>query len=303
MATFFVQRKNNTMEQAKQCIEIAVVGSSVAGALAAIRAKTLGFNVTMFGHAKDSGSLESIFEVPVTFLNSKPVSGRVFSELFSEQSEILGIKAGGIATKIGFHPQSTKLQIETLEEVVFEACQLVYSPFGSETGLLSLPCAEPFLGIGVSMDAWSDAKYYLGQPVGVYGCGKRAAEQALIAASAGAMPTIYCAEFSFNSYGLNQLLFGAGVEIFKRIEVRSLEASPSGILRGMKVTNADGNSFSQEIGALFLAQDLICDWSIFNVPAKKLLVHSFIVTGIANDIPYWDYDSQIKDVDRIDWGK
>lgn len=204
-----------------------------------------------------------------------------------------------MATEIVFAPQTRQIQVTVIEDAIYEADQLIYSPIGHEIGLASLPNAADFLGVGVSMDAWSDAYFFKGNPVAIYGCGRRAAEQALIAALAGAIPTIYCAQTHFNANGLDQQLHQAGIAILEKTEVRSLDATLTQMLSRLSLIGADGAQVFRNVSALFLAQGLVCDWGVFNLSADQLACKSLIVTGLASGIPYWDYLAQVQDVERV----
>jgi len=280
-------------------LDVVVVGHGLSGVLAAIRAQARGLTVAVIGNPSDSAALESLFEIPPTDLNPYPISGKLFSELVAKKFQELGVTVGSMATEIVFIPQTRQVQVTVIEDAIYEADQLIYSPIGHEIGLASLPNAADFLGVGVSMDAWSDADFYKGHPVAVYGCGKRAAEQALIAALAGAIPTICCAQTHFNAGGLDQQLHQAGIAILERTEIRSLDAAPTRKLSQLSLIGADGEHVFRTVSALFLAQGLACDWGVFNLSAEQLARKSFLVAGLASGIPYWDYLAQVQDVDRV----
>ena len=278
----------------EQQADVAVIGSSIAGTLAAIRAKALGLRVVILGNAPDSGELGDIAEVPPTFLNSEPVPGSTFSELAREH-----ICEEGMAVRVVRVPHTDRMRIELLHGATLTVGQVVYAPFGTEKGLSSLPFAERFLGLGVSLCTSSDAGYYAGRPIAVFGCAQRAAEQALIAARAGAVPTIYCAEKHFHAPGFDRLLDQSAITVVENAEIISLHAAPSGSMRGLSLVNPGGTWTEREASALFLAQGLNCNWSIFDGGVEAMPDNRVIMAGLASGLSYWDYAAHIRDVPRV----
>jgi thioredoxin reductase len=278
--------------------DVAIVGASLVGVLAALELRGRGASVALFEHVMDNASLESLLEVPLTPQTSHAMPGREFADRVSIRLDELGVRKVG--TAVGVHLRAVDtLVITTTDGRRHESTQLIYSPFGMESGLPWVPEIEASLGRGAFMDAWSDAAFFRGADVVVIGGDRRAAEQAVLAKEAGAKPTILCPFKAFEGRGLEERIREAEIPTLLDHSVIGLTTDAGGHLLAVQTCHR-GERESMSSRAMFVAQGLVCNWSIFDEAYPRELMHPRVFNaGVASGIPYWDYAKQIHQVSHI----
>src|SRR5262245_1385709 len=187
-------RRHTPMTAESDAFDFAVVGESVAGVLMALGLRKRGASVVVLEDAYSNGALEGTLTIPPTPISPDVSSGAAFVQRARELLSSSGVVVSPdvFAEAVRLPAASGDVMIQSVRENVIRAARVVYAPIGAESGLSWLPQAASLVGLGVSMDAWSDAPSFAGQQVAVVGSDLRAAEQALLAVAAGAIPTIYC---------------------------------------------------------------------------------------------------------------
>jgi thioredoxin reductase (NADPH) len=279
--------------------DVAVVGASLTGVLAAIALRKRGRTVALLEHFQDNAALESLLEIPPTPISSGVCSGREFAKLAHQHMRSVGVSEVGTAVRIALRGGYRHVTVETDRGGGVTSDAVVYSPFGVESGLPWLPQVEALIGKGVSKDAWSDAEFFKGQPVAVVGAARRAAEQAIMAAEAGAKPIILCPLQSFDPCGLGERLQAAACPILKGARVEDVRTGANGAVREVLFTDGAGKNRSEAASAIFLAQGLVCDWGIFGGLTHELTHPAVNKAGIASGLEYWRYGDQIEQAIRL----
>jgi thioredoxin reductase len=283
-----------------QRVDVAIVGATITGILTALALRKRGASVAIFDHFLDNAALESILEVPPTALNGEGVTGVTFADLARHSIASVGVDSGGVAVRVRLLA-SGNTEIVNSDDHCVLASSLLYSPFGVEAGVPWVPNIDALIGKGVSKDAWSDAAFFEGQVVAVIGGGRRAAEQALIAAAAGAKPRLICPQKRLDDLGLRKRLLEAAVSIEEGVNVSGVMVDGAGSLKETTLIDRTGRIITTPIRALFLAQGLVCDWSIFEGAEGREPIHpALIKAGLAGGVEYWNYQAQIQQVASIE---
>lgn len=281
-------------------VDVAVVGASITGILVALGLRRRGASVMVFDHFLDNAALESLLEVPPTDLNTTRLTGSAFADTSREAMVTAGVGLRGMAVRLSL-PAVGDIVIENSDGNRFGAAQVVYCPFGVETGLPWVANLEDLVGRGVSKDAWSDASFFRGQPVGVVGGDRRAAEQALIAAAAGAKPTLICPRPRLQDDGLRQRLLDASVALEEGKNISEVRTDATGAVGALVLVGQTGGASVMPARALFLAQGLVADWSIFEGAGNREPIHPRLFkAGVASGVPYWDCATQVNQVHHLE---
>lgn len=276
--------------------DVAIVGESVPGVLLALRLQRSGSSTILFGNSLDNAGLESLLEVPPTPITGSSMSGLDFSKCVRRELASAGIPSGGVAIGIALKDSGAVVR-GMIGEI--DARRVVFSPLGSESGVPWLPSAEKLVGRGVSKDAWSDAPFFKNRVVAILGSDRRAGEQALIAASCGAKPIIICPDSRFEDRGLGVRLRQSGVIVKEGFTLKSVEVGPTGHLEAIVIIDLAGIEERVVAGALFLAQGLVCDWSVFEGVCREPFHPVLVKVGLADGFKYWDIEAQIAGLARV----
>jgi thioredoxin reductase len=274
--------------------DVVVLGRSLTGTLAAMRLRQEGRAVCLAPYASDNGSIEQLVEVPPSPLNARAISGEQFAGEVRKRIADLGIHEDpDLGVKI--ERDGDGLVVRQLEGGSIRSRKVVFAPAGMEDDAAHLGAAA-FFGIGVSMDALSDAPLLSGKGVAVRGAGCRAAEQALLALKGGVRHVNLIPEGVVPTFGaLSEIIeHHADIQVWRDTTIRALEASPSGQLSALRVERA---GLEERIATdwLFLAQGLTCDWSAVSEVRQD---PGIVLAGLANGIRYDDYPGMIADVAR-----
>jgi thioredoxin reductase len=175
----------------------------------------------------------------------------------------------------------------------YNAACVVFAPAGTEVAPDSDTAA--LFGVGVSVDASSDAPLLVGQDVAVLGCGIRAAEQALIAEQAGVRHVLVICEDSEPRFGVlaEDVARCGRIEVRTNTRVLGFEKRADGTLRALRLRSAEGDT-EAAVAWLFLARGLECDWSLLGGRAPGSVPH-LICAGLAAGVPYDDYPALVRD--------
>jgi thioredoxin reductase len=239
--------------------------------------------------------------IPPSPLNRAEVSGSDFSALVRERLVPTGIVVDDgfvehIVESAGF------LTIVMDDGRVHRTEQVVFAPVGNEVGASDLG-AEQWYGVGVSVDAASDAPFLAGLRVAVLGGGVRAAEEALTAIRAGVTRAVILCEHTRPDFGAltsavaacsnTDVVTGArAVGLKGAVDVVS-PATVGGALQAVSVCDSEGHERDVHVAWLFLARGLECDWSVFGgaVPEESTRI---VRAGLAAGVPYGDRPAMIR---------
>jgi thioredoxin reductase len=275
-------------------LEYVVVGNSIPGVVAAFWLRKRGFSVGLLELASDSAALESILEVPLTPIRNQRLSGEDFAVAARDELASAGVVTGtAVATGIRLPSGPTRHIVVETSEGQLTAERVVYSPAGIESGLPWIAGLENLYGRGVSMDAWSDAPSFERHAVAIIGSGRRAAEQALIARAAGTSPIILSPFAQFDRSGLSDQLLANAIDVQEGEAVVEVTTDVSGYVAGVKTMNAGGREQVVSVAAVFLAQGLVCDWTIFEGLHREVIHPAVMTVGVAAGVKYWDYVAQV----------
>ena len=282
--------------------DFAVIGESISGVLVALALRDRGASVVLMGISENAG-IETLIDIPPTPITSAPLSGLDFVECARARlasAHLLPIAdPNEYVQKVCLPAGGAEVAIENTRGDLIRASRVIYSPNGLESGLPWIPEVAELYGRGVSMCAWSDASYFAGKPVGIVGAGRRAAEQAILAHQAGAIPTIFCPFESFEPCGLEAHLAGRNVEILEAVSIEQVIADESGLCELSLVRNS-GVGFKVSARGLFLAQGLVCDWELFGHRSALEPIHPRLIkVGLASGLPYWDLRAHIEQAERL----
>lgn len=152
-----------------------VVGDSLAGAEAILRAARLPMRTAWLTESSDAGGLDSLGVILTA-------EGALRSDLFEAYvRSVLTPAIDLLCFATSIRHDSGLCRVDTPLGIVSSRA-LVYAPYGVESGLAWFPRGEALLGCGLTFDASSDAHYLASKRVAVVGSGSRAAEQAIVAA-------------------------------------------------------------------------------------------------------------------------
>jgi len=186
-------------------------------------------------------------------------------------------------------------RIDVLHGDSLSVSRVVYSPVGTESGLPWIQGLEQLIGRGVSKDAWSDAAFYRGRSVAVIGSGCRAVEQALILADFGALPQIICPNTEMLCGCHRHRLQAAAIPVQQGVTVKGVERDSSGLLCELVTLNSFGSEERMAVSALFLAQGLACDWSIFEGVTREPFHPALAKIGLAGRNEGYPFDGSVCD--------
>jgi thioredoxin reductase len=278
-----------------ESFDVAVVGRSLTGCLVAIALRERGMSVAELWYMGDNQNLERMIEVPPSSLSDAVISGLEFAERFWDRAETLGIGQGHIATIL---KREGDVFLIGDDERFVRAPRVVFAPAGTELPVDPSEDLYRYLGVGVSMDAWSDAPYiHRLDPqtrVAVVGCGFRAAEESLLCIAAGISDVLVVCSGEPSFGALAHRMSDERIHISARTRLGTLHG------RGRELTSFDvienGKTRREERSMIFLARGVQCSWYLLG----GLRDHPGVtLAGLANGISYDDYPAMIADAARV----
>lgn len=276
-------------------VDYLVIGLSISGIAAAIEIASQGLKVYIVEHWPDTASLTSSAFILSTPLNQGKQAGEEFEEIalrILRQSNV--IVSRGLLTPLCLKKGNENGTFfyffdEITQQSVF-AKSAIFAPNGTEIGLPDKLAAKPFLGKGVSYDAWSDGPFYINKPVVIIGCGNRAIEQAYWAAKWASSVHLLCEKDTLkaSSSWMEIVAKSTTIKIGVGIQFHSIKSDENSHVKGI-ILFSDGKYEEKTTSAVFVARGLVCDWSIWDGEQKAQSFHQkkmLYVCGLANGIDY-----------------
>jgi len=148
--------------------------------------------------------------------------------------------------------------------------------------------AKSFFGKGVSYDAWSDSIFYINKPVTIIGCGNRAIEQAYWAAKWASSVYLVCENetLKVSPFWMKIVANSTTIKTDVGTQFNSIISDGNGYVKGI-VLSKEGKDYVNVTSAVFIARELVCDWSIWGDEQqaksyinKRMLYMCGLATGI-----------------------
>jgi thioredoxin reductase len=283
-----------------QAVDVAIVGYSLAGCLCALqlRERRLSVSICMIAEIHDFNAVD---QIPQTILNATNIPGDEFLSRANGRMASIGIIVdAGYAVRLTESPDFATVGMDGGFERA--AGRVVFAPVGDEVGAPELG-ADQLYGVGVSMDAASDAPLLAGLRVAVLGGGCRAAQEALLAVRAGVAHTFILCEDDEPDFGIFAMAVKASakIDVMTGVHVLGLRksaagdfpAAAGGALRAVSLRDAGGREHDVEVSWLFLSRGLECDLSVLGgvIPGRDTRI---VRAGVAAGIPYCDRLAMIR---------
>jgi len=265
--------------------EYVVIGESFAGISAALSLASRD-RVVLLDFHRDTDAIVDLPRVQSTSLH-RTTTGVAFEEVVNSR-----LKRAGIERQTSCYITSVKSARNVIVECTEQrwSCKgVVFAPNGTEPGL---GASSSLHGFGVSYSAGSDASFYRGRRVAVYGDAPRAIEHAWIAAQ-------YASEVLVLLKGsiaqgdaelINDLRSSSAVTFNMGVIVHALRAGDDGTLSSIDIETPTARR-AIDVDALFVAQHL--------VPATDVIrgecADGIVLAGLAAGIDYWNHPALVND--------
>lgn len=227
------------------------------------------------------------------------VSGLELGEIADRELPVLGVEVRDGAEKIRLERSTWRMESGTTEVT---APLLVHAPYGREAGPPAVE-VEPWLGRGVSRDAWSDASFYRGRDVVVAGSGCRAAEQALLVAASGVRHVLLACEARPRFRDLDERVRShPGITVRTNATIVGLRASDHRHVEGIVIETAEGERSEHACSCVFLASGPVAHVDAFASAAtveQGLAERRLFRAGIAAGVAHGDFAAQAADAERV----
>jgi len=270
-------------------VDYAVIGESLAGVAAATTIARSGGRVVLLNYDRDTDTIADIPLIRTTSLGTGK-SGLAF-----EQDVMKVFRDAGGEQCRTCHLTAVRHD----DRVVIESNNgwwsclgVVFAPNGTEPGLDGSTALH---GFGVSYSASSDAPFFRGRRVAVYGDSPRVYEHAAVAARYAAEVVVLVKDTAVESdagisSGLNRR---PSVKFEEGAVVRSLHAEDHS-LKSIVIDSRNGPR-TIDVDALFVAQHLVVDKSILPAVAPS---GNLVFAGLAAGIEYWKHAELMDDGGR-----
>jgi len=269
-----------------ELVDYLVVGESLAGFSAALQLAESRDRVALVSFHRDTDAIGDLPRIQTTALNT-PITGAAFANAMNSSLGRSGVIRPTNSYITSVLPQPGSVIVECTDQRW--ACKgVVYAPNGTEPGI---EITTPLHGFGVSYSASSDAPFYAGSRVAVYGDAPRVIEHAWIAAR-------YASEVLVLLKGstedgdvnlLNDLRTSSAVTFERGVTLHALHAGGDGILAAIDIESPRGRR-SIEIAALFVAQHVVTTNVILGEFTGGLAL-----AGLASGINYWNHAKLVDD--------
>ncbi len=165
------------MSEAKEKVDVLIIGSGPAGYTAAIYTARAGLKPVLYQGIQPGGQLTITTEVENYPGYPIGVQGPEMMIDFEKQATRMGADIRyGIATKVDFSKQPYQIQID--EEKWIETNAVIICT-GASAKWLGIPSEQRLNGMGVSACAVCDGFFFKGKEVAIVGAGDTAAEEAI----------------------------------------------------------------------------------------------------------------------------
>jgi len=165
------------MSEAKEKVDVLIIGSGPAGYTAAIYTARAGLKPVLYQGIQPGGQLTITTEVENYPGYPNGVQGPEMMVDFEKQATRMGADIRyGIATKVDFSKQPYQIQID--EEKWIETNAVIICT-GASAKWLGIPSEQRLNGMGVSACAVCDGFFFKGKEVAIVGAGDTAAEEAI----------------------------------------------------------------------------------------------------------------------------
>jgi len=280
-----------------------VIGLSISGIAAAIELASLGRSVCIVEHWPDTASLTGAAFIFSTPLNQGKLRGEEFEEIALRvlyQSKV--IVSRGLLTPLCLKDKNNNTLFYFFDEITQKsvfAMSVIFAPNGTEIGLPDQLAVKSFLGKGVSYDAWSDGWFFDGKPVTVVGCGNRAIEQAYWAAKWATSVSLICEKDTHEASPpwIEIISNLKTIKIRGGVQLNSIRSDDTGNVKSVLLLEK-GQEYEEITSAVFMAQGLVCDWSICGeqgVIARYLNDNRLYLSGLANGCDYSNHAKLFED--------
>ncbi len=276
--------------------EVAVIGDSLTGHLSALALAERGLRVAVTS-LLEGQHLGRIIEVPKTPLNDVPISGVELEERSWKRARQLGVDMAtrSYVSKVMFADEA--FTVVDMDGELARAKKIVFAPAGGEPPVHEGRLYE-LLGVGVSMDAWSDAPIVAEWKVraAVIGCGFRAAEEALQCVRAGVTDVLVVCDGETRFGSLAQRISSEPIRIASHSRLGELHVHTSGKhLEAIDII--EGDIVRREpCGVVFLARGVECNVTLIDPFRTNPNV---VLAGLAHGIAADDYPAMVADVARV----
>lgn len=291
-----------TNAAAERRFDCLVIGESIAGIAAAIRAAEHGLSVALMDYSWDTATIPDQGLIFPTPLNPAEMPAVEFGNLALRQ-----LRNAGVDTAVGrgdftFNLAAGEPRVGRRDIVAvghwdrLTARSLIFSPNGSERKENVAPFSE-LLNFGVSLSAWSDAALFRGQPVCIFGSGIRLLQQALVASkSAGDVHVLFRQppDNSVPTRLVDLVMSKGNVTLYGPSAVSKLISDAQGSLSAVAAT-IDGNDRVIPARLLFIANPVSIDWGEWGdeSAARQAADQAAMFTaGLAAGIDFGDHSAQ-----------
>jgi thioredoxin reductase len=289
--------------QTKQ--DYAVIGFSIAGIAAALELASAGSSVSLINYLYDTTDVPGFLFVGPTGLNGQELPGSEFEALAMDALDKAGVRVETGLILTGLHAEfENELPLQFVGDFAAQQRPLsvnaaIFAPNGTEPGLSSRLGVEKFFGYGVSYSAWADGRFFRGKPVAVIGCGNRALEEGCIAAEWASSTTVICQDTLKNATDSLRARVAANRSIVIRTgaQLDGILSDGQSTVSGVTLVE-NGERKHLEVSAVFVAQDLISDWSLWGDEHRAKVLgdqKKLFVSGLARGIEYWDHGALYAD--------
>jgi thioredoxin reductase len=257
-----------------------VVGESLAGFSAALLLAESRDRVALINFHRDTDAVADLPRIQTTSLNA-PTSGASFATAMNVSLGRSGVIRPTNCYVTNVHSDRRDVIVECTEQR-WSCKGVVFAPNGTEPGI---EITTPLHGFGVSYSAASDAPFYAGRRVAVYGDVPRVIEHAWTAAR-------YASEVLVLLKGptedgdvnlLNDLRLSSAVTLEREVTLRALHTGVDGTLAAIDIESPTGHR-ALEIAALFVAQHVVPT----NV-VRGEFTDGIALAGLAYGINYWNH--------------
>lgn len=270
-------------------VDYAVIGESLAGVTAATTIARSGGRVVLFNYDRDT---ETIADIPLIRTSSlgSGMSGLAFEKDLMKAFRDAGGQQCGTCHLTAVR-SADRVVVES-DNGWWSCLGVVFAPNGTEPGLDGSAALH---GFGVSYSASSDAPFFRGRRVAVYGDSPRVYEHAEIAARYAAEVVVLVKDAAIESDAAisSGLIHRPSVEFEAGAIIRSLHAEDRS-LKSIVIDSLNGPR-TIEVDALFVAQHLVVDKSILPAagPSRNL-----VFAGLAAGVEYGKHAALMEDGGR-----
>jgi thioredoxin reductase len=276
-------------------INIAIVGLSIAGLSAAQRLLSERVVVTVYSVPSDTLSLSGQF---VIFQNRSGIPVCSGIEYESACLSRLADSENFILNKMmvdRIWMVNSRVSVQDMDGVVRYFDKIIFAPNGCVAIDSIIPEINGFYGVGVSMDAWSDAEFIAGN-VAVFGVGDRVLEQAMWLRHYAESIALICPEKKFR-FSKEYLAYCDDPEVLVMTDCSISKLDGNGnhlrIIRLIRRSNND--VIMKDIRYLFVADPVMVDWDI----VSEIRIPDVIFRcGLSNGIDYFDSSSLFVDGEK-----